>query len=180
MSCNKNVILYNIQYINFVKRPNLRTHFIFCHGMFMPIYRKCPGSGSGFVSLHTDPDPDPTFIILIWIHGSGSASLNLNITITYMLRNFCQRDTLHNFRGPKGRLWWRAASTTVSPARRPMRACERNIWPMGAHLTSGPSRSASHWAASRPSIRATAAAVAIRKQIRIHLGKQTGITHCPS
>ena len=97
-------VQHTVQYINFVKRPNLRTHFIFCHGMFMPIYRKCPGSGSGFVSLHTDPDPDPTFIILIWIHGSGSASLNLNITITYMLRNFCQRDTLHNIRGPKGRL----------------------------------------------------------------------------
>ena len=35
----------------------------------------CPGSESGFVSVHTDLVPDPTFIIQIRIHKSGSASL---------------------------------------------------------------------------------------------------------
>ena len=38
---------------------------IFCHGMFLHIYRICPGPRSGFVYLHTDPDP--TFIIQIRI-----------------------------------------------------------------------------------------------------------------
>ena len=44
--------------------------------MFLHIYCSiCPGSGSGFLSLHTDTNP--TFIIRIQIHGSrtGSASL---------------------------------------------------------------------------------------------------------
>ena len=48
----------------------------------------CPGSGSGFVFLHTDPDP--TFIVQIWIHktalnyglsfcfGSERGKINLN------------------------------------------------------------------------------------------------------
>ena len=36
------------------------------------IFDTCPGSGSGFLSLHTDPDP--TVPIQIRLHGSGSAS----------------------------------------------------------------------------------------------------------
>ena len=52
---------------------NERTNLKFCHGMFMHIYCKCPGSA--FVSLNTDPDP--TFIIQIRIHGSGSRSATL-------------------------------------------------------------------------------------------------------
>ena len=43
----------------------------------MHIYRICPGSGSEFVSLHTDPDP--TFItqIRIRIRNTGSRRENL-------------------------------------------------------------------------------------------------------
>ena len=56
-------------YISAEKSPNLRTNLIFLS------WHICPGSESGFVSVHTDLVPDPTFIIQIRIHKSGSASL---------------------------------------------------------------------------------------------------------
>ena len=56
-----------------VKCLNKGLILIICHCLFLHIYRICPGSRSGFVSLHTDPDP--TFILQIQIHKSRSAIL---------------------------------------------------------------------------------------------------------
>ena len=60
---------------------------IICHCLFLHIFCICPGSGSGFVSLHTDPVPDPTFIIQIRTHKSGSATLWIHCWLNDEKRN---------------------------------------------------------------------------------------------